>query len=95
MIQLHLTPGADQAGKVTVLAESGDTGETEVDLPATITGPEMTIAFNVKFLQDGLEAIRTKNVVIETNAHNTPAVIRPAGEEEYQYILMPMHVDGK
>jgi len=95
VIQLRLTPGEEQSGKVTVLAESGDTGESEVELPATITGPEMTIAFNVKFLQDGLEAIRTKNVGIETNTHNTPAVIRPAGEEEYLYILMPMHVDGK
>ena len=85
VIQLRLTPGADQTGKVTVLAESGDTGESEVELPATVTGPEMTIAFNVKFLQDGLEAIRTKNVVIETNSHKTPAVIRPAGEEEYLY----------
>lgn len=95
VIQLRLTPGVEQTGKVTVLAESGDTGESEVELPATITGPEMAIAFNVKFLQDGLEAIRTKNVVIETNTHNTPAIIRPAGEEEYLYILMPMHVDGK
>jgi len=94
VIQLRLTPGEDQTGKVTVLAESGDTGKSEVELPATIIGLEMTIAFNVKFLQDGLEAVRTKNVVIETNAHNTPAVIRPAGEDEYQYILMPMHVDG-
>lgn len=94
VIQLRLTTGEEQSGKVTVLAESGDTGESEVELPATITGPEMTIAFNVKFLQDGLEAIRTKNVVIETNTHNTPAVIRPAGEEEYLYILMPMHLDG-
>lgn len=95
VIQLRLTPGEEQTGKVIVLAESGDTGESEVELPATITGPEMTIAFNVEFLQDGLEAIRTKNVVIETNTHKTPAVIRPAGEEEYLYILMPMHVDGK
>jgi DNA polymerase-3 subunit beta len=103
VIQLRLTPGVDQTGKVTVLAESGDTGESEVELPATVTGPELTIAFNVKFLQDGLEAVRTQKVVIETNSHKTPAVIRPAGreaspageEEDYQYILMPMHVDGK
>lgn len=95
VIQLRVTPGENQSGKVTVLAESGDTGESEVELPATVTGPELTIAFNVKFLQEGLEAIRTKNVVIETTSHKTPAVIRPAGEEEYIYVLMPMHIDGK
>jgi DNA polymerase III subunit beta len=68
-----------------------------------VTGPELTIAFNVKFLQDGLEAVRTQKVVIKTNSHKTPAVFRPddcvvspTGEkEDYQYILMPMHVDGK
>lgn len=95
VIQLRMTPGEDQSGKVTVLAESGDTGESEAELPATVTGPELTIAFNVKFLQEGLDAIRTPNVIIETTSHKTPAVIRPTGEEEYLYILMPMHVDGK
>jgi DNA polymerase-3 subunit beta len=83
VIQLRLTPGEDQIGKVTVLAESGNTGKSEVELPATIADLEMTISFKVKFLQDGLEAVRAKNVVTETNAHNTPAVICPAGEDEY------------
>jgi DNA polymerase III sliding clamp (beta) subunit (PCNA family) len=54
-------------------------------------------------LQDGLETISTKNVVIEASTHNTPAAIRPTGgeaspsggEEEYLYVLMPMHMDGK
>ena len=31
----------------------------------TIEGKELEIAFNVKFLQDGLETITTKNVIIE------------------------------
>ena len=61
----------------------------------TIEGQELEIAFNVKFLQDGLETITTKNVIIEANAHNTPAVLHSAGEEESLYILMPMHIDGK
>ncbi|MRR31284.1 hypothetical protein EG834_13400 [bacterium] len=50
----------------------------------------------MKFMQDGLEAISTKSVVIETNAHNTPATIRPAGElDAYRYVLMPMHIDER
>lgn len=55
-------------------------------------GQELEIAFNVKFLQDTLEAITTKLFVIETNAHNTPVTINPAGEQDaYRYMLMPMH----
>jgi DNA polymerase-3 subunit beta len=88
-------PLPDQTGKVTLLAESDETGASEIELDATVEGQELEIAFNVKFLQDGLETISTKNVVIETNSHNTPAAIRSTGEEDYLYVLMPMHIDGK
>ena len=85
------------------MAESDETGASEIELEATVEGQELEIAFNVKFLQDGLETISTKNVVIEANAHNTPAAMRPTGhtaspsgeEEDYLYVLMPMHIDGK
>ena len=95
VVRFHLHPGADESGKVKLLSASAETGESEIELDATVEGQELEIAFNVKFLQDALEAIFTKRVVIETNAHNTPAVIRSAGEDEYLYILMPMHVDSK
>lgn len=95
VVRFHLQPGADQSGKVKLLAASAETGESEIELDATVEGQELEIAFNVKFLQDALEAISTKRVVIETNTHNTPATIRPASEQEaYQYVLMPMHIDG-
>ena len=103
VVRFHLQPGPDQTGKVRLLAESDETGTSEIEIDATVEGQELEIAFNVKFLQDGLEAISTKNVVIETNAHNTPAAIRSTGreaspsggEEDYLYVLMPMHIDGK
>jgi len=95
VVRFHLQPGPNQTGKVNLLAESDETGASEIELDATIEGQELEIAFNVKFMQDGLEAINAKNVVIEANAHNTPAVIRSTGEEENLYVLMPMHIDGK
>jgi len=95
VVRFHFQPGAEHIGKVKLLAESDETGASEIELDATVEGQELEIAFNVKFLQDALEAISTRDVVIETNAHNMPAAIRPIGEEDYLYILMPMHMDGK
>jgi DNA polymerase-3 subunit beta len=46
-------------------------------------------------LIDGLEAISTGKVVIETNAHNTPAVIHSTDKEGLLYLLMPMQIEGK
>ncbi len=95
VVRFHFQPGAERTGKVKLLAESDETGASEIELEATVEGQELEIAFNVKFLQDALEAISTRDVVIETNAHNMPAMIRPAGVEDYLYVLMPMHMDGK
>jgi DNA polymerase-3 subunit beta len=103
VVRFHFQPGADQTGKVKLLAESDETGASEIELDAMIEGKELEIAFNVKFLQDGLEAITTKKVTIEANAHNTPATIWPIGDEasslgekeDYLYILMPMHIDER
>ena len=94
VVRFLLQPGADESGKVKLLSASAETGESEIELDATVEGQELEIAFNVKFLQDALEAISTKCVVIETNTHKTPATIRPAGEQDaYRYVLMPMHID--
>jgi DNA polymerase-3 subunit beta len=94
VVRFHLQPGADESGKVKLLSASAETGESEIELDATVEGQELEIAFNVKFLQDALEAISTKRVVIETNTHNTPATICPATEQDaYRYVLMPMHLD--
>ena len=96
VVHFHLQPGPENTGMVKLLAESDEAGASEIELDATVEGQELKIAFNVKFLQDGLEAISTKKVVIETNAHNTPAAIRPTGgQEDLLYVLMPMHIDGK
>jgi len=95
VVRFHLQPGADQTGRVKLLAESDETGASEIELEASVEGQELEIAFNVKFLQDGLEVITTKNVTIETNAHNTPAVLHSTGDEENLYVLMPMHIDGR
>ena len=95
VVRFQLKPGGENIGKVVVLAEADETGESEIEMDATVEGPELEIAFNVKYLQDVLEVIDTKTVVMETNSHKTPAAIRPAGKEEYTYVLMPMHIDGK
>jgi DNA polymerase-3 subunit beta len=59
---------------------------------ANIEGPGLVIAFNVKFLREVLEVIHTPNVVVETNANNTPGVLRPVGDDNYVHVIMPMHL---
>jgi DNA polymerase-3 subunit beta len=46
----------------------------------------------VRFLREVLGVIKTPNVSLETNASNTPGLIRPVGDETYLHVIMPMHL---
>jgi len=92
VIRLSLYPHGDAPGEVEINAQTEETGNSEVKLDATIDGPQLVIAFNVRFLREVLDVIHTPNVALETNANNTPALLRPVGDEEFQHVIMPMHL---
>jgi DNA polymerase-3 subunit beta len=48
----------------------------------------------VRFLREVLDVIKTPNTVIETNVDTTPGVIKPVGEDNFQHVIMPMHLGG-
>ena len=79
--------------RVELSAVTEETGQSEIVVDASLTGPEMQIAFNVKYLREVLDVIKTPNVVLEANAKNTPAMICQAGDSSFQHIIMPMHVN--
>jgi DNA polymerase-3 subunit beta len=90
--KLTFAPTADGKGSLVVSAQSEETGSSEVAVPLQkLEGPGLSIAFNVRFLKDVLEAIRSKEITFEANASNTPAVIKPLNGEDYLYVAMPMH----
>jgi DNA polymerase III subunit beta len=92
VVRLSIMPGGDEPGEVEISAQSEETGTSEVTLDATVDGPALVIAFNVRFLREALDIIPTPNVLLETNANNTPGTIRPVGSSEYLHVIMPMHL---
>ena len=59
---------------------------------ATIDGVGLLIAFNVKYLREALEVIKSPNVALETSAPNAPGVVRPVGDDNFLHVIMPMHL---
>jgi len=91
--RLSLNPTGDlKPGTVEISATSEETGSSEVFVDATIDGNSLLIAFNVRFLREVLEVIKTPNVSLETNQPTTPAMLRPVGDENFSYVIMPMHL---
>ncbi len=93
VVRLNIQPGVDQQpGKVEISAQSEETGTAEVAVDANVEGPGLVIAFNVRFLREVLEVVKSDSVVLETNANNTPGMISMAGEKSFQHVIMPMHL---
>ncbi|MDX9993151.1 MAG: DNA polymerase III subunit beta [Anaerolineales bacterium] len=86
------TNGEMQPGEVEISAHSEETGSNETLVEATVDGIPLLIAFNVKYLREVLEVIKTPNVAIETSAANAPGVVRPVGDDDFLHVIMPMHL---
>ncbi|HET9590471.1 MAG TPA: DNA polymerase III subunit beta [Anaerolineales bacterium] len=84
--------GDMQPSEVEISATSEETGKNETIVEATVDGGGLLIAFNVKFLREALEVIRTPNVALETSAPNAPGVVRPVGDDQFLHVIMPMHL---
>ncbi len=66
-------------------------GETEL-LPGNYTGEEVEIAFNPRYLTEGVSAVTSEQVELEVLDGLKPAVIKGTGETDFLYLLMPVRV---
>ena len=83
-------------GQVAIEAGTGDDAQASEAVEATLTGPEIEIAFNPTYLLDGLGAVGTPFSRISFTQASRPAVLTGQVEEDgeadtsYRYVLMPV-----
>jgi DNA polymerase-3 subunit beta len=97
--RLNILPGGElQPGVVEVFGQSEETGSNENRIDATVEGQPQLIAFNVTFLREVLDVLKTPSVALETTSETAPGVIRPVGDEKlakmFVHVVMPMHLGG-
>ncbi len=91
--RISITPGGElQPGTVEISGQSEETGSNQTMVDASIEGPPILIAFNVRFLREVLDVIKTPNVALETSVDTSPGVIRPVGDHKFLHVIMPMHL---
>ena len=80
-------------GVVQLSADAQDVGSGSESLAAELTGDAIQIAFNVRYLLDGLKATAGDRVILHCNSPTTPAVLHPQGETEgFTYLVMPVQI---
>ena len=91
--RITVTPGSElQPGSVDIQGQSEETGFSQSVIDATVEGPGVLMAFNVRFLREVLDVIKTPNVSLETTVDTSPGIIRPVGDDNFMHVIMPMHL---
>lgn len=78
--------------EITLSCESQDVGSGTESIPAQISGEDINIAFNVKYLMEGLKELPSTDIQIHLNQSLTPVIFTPLGELKMTYLAMPVQV---
>jgi DNA polymerase III subunit beta len=81
---------ADQ--EIILSVDAQDVGSGREAIPAQISGDDLEIAFNVKYLLEGLKALSTAEVQMQFNTATSPSILTPLGGMKMTYLVMPVQV---
>jgi len=76
--------------KLEIFCQNPDIGEYKAGLSGEVKGSGLEIAFNYKFLADGLTKIKSPEIILGLQGEENAGVIKPKDEEGYLYVIMPM-----
>lgn len=82
----------DTNGAYTISANASEIGDNKSSGEAMVAGEGGQIALNVAFLQEAIAACKSQQIAIETQTPQSPAVLKPVGDDTYLHIVMPMTV---
>ena len=81
------------ANLITISTDAQDIGTGSESLPVSFTGQSFQIAFNVRYLLDGLKVIDSNLIKLSCNAPTTPAVFSPINSDiNFTYLVMPIQI---
>jgi len=89
---IKLIVDEDKKAKITAISPQVGDAESILNLIEK-KGEKLEIAFNAKFILDTINIITDKNLILEANGKEKPAVLRPEKEKGFTYIVMPLRVD--
>ncbi len=76
-----------------ISAEAQDIGNAYETVPVSFDFDQFDIAFNVRYLLEGLKVISSQNVIFKCNLPTTPAVLVPEDSvNAFTYLVMPVQV---
>jgi DNA polymerase-3 subunit beta len=81
-------------GRLNITSQSADVGEAREVIPVDYTGEALNIGFNANYLMEFFGVVGTEEIAFEFKDEQSPALMRPSGDAQYdyRYVVMPMRL---
>lgn len=86
-VQFKLSPGALQ-----IQAQNSDQEEATDELEVDYNDDELDVGFNVSYLLDCLNNLKSEQVVLHFGESGSSALLTVPGVEGFQYVVMPVRI---
>lgn len=80
------------SGGVELSVSRQDVGAETEYIEANYDGEDMVIAFNTRYLTDGVAVMKAENLVLETINPLKPGLLTAADDDAFRYLLMPVRL---
>lgn len=79
-------------GKMVLSSTNPDVGEANEEIDVSYADREINMGYNVNYLISAIEVIEDDKIVFEISGGMKPGVIKPANNEGYMCIIMPLKI---
>ncbi len=77
---------------LTIISNNSEQEEAQEEIATQYHGEALDIGFNVNYLMDGLNNIKSENTVFSFGDANSSILITTAESEDFRYVVMPMRI---
>ncbi|MDQ7826751.1 MAG: DNA polymerase III subunit beta [Candidatus Eremiobacteraeota bacterium] len=81
-----------KSDRLILKANTPDVGSAYEEVPCSLEGDEVEIAFNGQYFLDVLATLQDETVIFEVSNNESPGVIKPKGKDKYLYVVMPVRI---
>jgi len=88
--EVNIITGSDNKS-LTINTVNSESGEHITNIPAKITGDELKMSFNHKYIFDCLQQIPSLDIILRFSGDGKPLIIIGVDDNSFQYLVMPMN----
>lgn len=75
-----------------IITSNSEIGNVYEELPIQLEGNDIKIAFNSKYILEGIKAIDSEEIVMDMISNVNPCIIRPVEDNSYTYLVLPVRL---